>query len=80
MQRHYKQRKDAYLMNWNGGKPMYSVLFCVSAVGRYLPPFVVYKRKYMYSIWTEPAPAGWLFFQADGCMTMYLKICLWNIS
>ena len=61
MQRHYKQRKDAYLMNLNGGKAMYSVLFCVSAVGRYLLPFVVYKGKYMYSTWTESAPAGCLY-------------------
>ena len=35
-------------MNSNGGKAMYSVLFCVSAVERYLPPIVVYKGKYLY--------------------------------
>ena len=35
--------KDAYLMFATCGKIMYSVLFCCSATGRYLPPFVVYK-------------------------------------
>ena len=53
--------KDAYTMNSNCGKAIYSVLFCSSAVGRYLPPFVVYKGKYLYSTWTESAPAGCRF-------------------
>ena len=53
--------RDTYLMNANAGKAMYSVLFCVSAVGRYLPPFVVYKGKYLYSTWTESGPAGCRF-------------------
>ena len=51
--------KDAYLMNLNGGKAMCQVLFCVSAVGRHLPPFVVYKGKYLYSTWTESGPPGY---------------------
>ena len=28
-----------------GGKTVYSVLFCASATGEYLPPFIVYKAK-----------------------------------
>ena len=68
----------AYLMNSNGGKAMYSVLFCASAVGRYLPPFVVYKGKYLYSTYTESGPVGCRFelHQAVGCTTIVLKIGL----
>ena len=50
--------KSTYLTISNGDKAMYLVLFCVSAVGRYLPQFVVYERKYLYSTWTESGPAG----------------------
>ena len=36
----------------NSGKTMFSVLFCVSATGVYLPPFTVYKSKNLYEfIW-----------------------------
>ena len=34
------------------------MLFCVAVAGRYLPPFVVYKGKYLYSTWTKSDPAG----------------------
>ena len=35
--------QDAYLTSASCGKAMYSVRFCVSATGNYLPHFVVYK-------------------------------------
>ena len=40
-------------------KAMYQVLFCVSAVGRHLQPFVEYKGKYLHSTWTESGPPGY---------------------
>ena len=47
-----KGSKDAYMKAPNSGKTMFSVLFCVSATGVYLPPFTVYKSKNLYEfIW-----------------------------
>jgi len=37
--------RSAYMQAPTAGKTMYSVLFCASAAGEYLPPFVVYKAK-----------------------------------
>nr|XP_047137564.1 MFS-type transporter clz9-like [Hydra vulgaris] len=46
----------------SSGKAVYSVLFCVSADGRYLPPFVVFKGEgYLYSKWIENGPPGCAF-------------------
>ena len=35
--------RDAYLMSATCGKAMYSVMFCVSAAGNYLPPILSIK-------------------------------------
>jgi hypothetical protein len=48
--------KDAYMKTPNRGKTMFSVLFCSSATGQYLPPFTVYKSKHLYNIWTKGGP------------------------
>ena len=39
-------------------KQSVSVLHCGSATGKYLPPMVVYKAKYLYSNWSEGGPDG----------------------
>ena len=41
--------RDAYLMSATCGKAMYSVMFCVSATGNYLPPFVIYIGLHLYN-------------------------------
>ena len=51
-----KSTKDAYLKSPTAGK--FSVLFCVSATGVYLPPFTVYKAHYLYQTWTIRGPHG----------------------
>lgn len=48
----------AYLKSACGGKASYSVLFCVSASGWYLPPFIVYKGLHLYQSWTQGGPPG----------------------
>ena len=48
--------KDAYMKTPNCGKTMFSVLFCSSATGQYLPPFTVYKSKNLYDTWTKGGP------------------------
>ena len=39
-------------------KQAFSVMFCGSAAGVYLPPMVVYKAKYMYTAWACDGIAG----------------------
>ncbi len=51
-----KQCKSAYLTSPKGGKTNFLVLFCVSAAGVYLPPFVVYKLAHLYETWTVGGP------------------------
>ena len=58
-----KGSRDAYLKSPVCGKANYSVLFCVSATGEYLPPFTVYKSKHLYDGWTTGGPEG----SAYGC-------------
>ena len=48
-----RRSRDAYLVSAMGGKTMHSVMFCVSATGKYLPPFVVYKVLQLYESWTR---------------------------
>ena len=56
-----KNSRDAYLETPCAGKSMYTVLFCISAAGRYLPPFVVYKSLNLYHSWTIGGPPGTLY-------------------
>ena len=50
--------KDAHIRNPTGRKAMYTVLFCGSADGNMLPPFVVYKAKHLYDTCCSRGPAG----------------------
>ncbi|XP_065670926.1 uncharacterized protein LOC136089130 [Hydra vulgaris] len=70
----HPKSKDAYELAGSSGKAMYSVLFCVSADGRYLPPFVVFKGEgYLYSKWVENGPPGCAFgATASGWMQDFL--------
>eukprot|EP00794_Sanderia_malayensis_P010157 gene10157-11195_t len=61
-----KGEKNAYLRAAGAGKATYSVLFCISANGDICPPFVVYKAKHLYQIWTQGGPTG--AAQIDGWM------------
>lgn len=40
------------------GKEAVTVMFCGSASGVILPPYVIYKAKYMYDVWMLNGPAG----------------------
>lgn len=46
-----------------------SVMFCVSAAGDILPPYIVFKAKNLYETWTEGPPPhipGILLMNRDG--------------
>ena len=45
-------------MSTTCGKAMYSVMFCVSAAGNYLPPIFVYKGLHIYNTWTSGGLPG----------------------
>lgn len=40
---------------------MFTVLFCGNAAGGYLPPFVVYKAKFLNSNWVTGGPPGTMY-------------------
>jgi hypothetical protein len=53
-----KGSQNAYIKSASCGKACYTVLFCASAAGRYLPPFTVYKGKHCYHTWMTGGPTG----------------------
>ena len=54
-----KDSSNAYMRTPTCGKASYSVLFCGSAAGDILPPFVVYKAKgTLFDSWTVGGPEG----------------------
>ena len=65
-----KDVKNAYQLCPPGIKTMYTVLFCISAAGEYLPPYTIYKAKTLWDTWTKggpkgatysTSPSGWMF-------------------
>ena len=50
--------KNAYSLQPNQGKNMFTVLFCCNAAGTYLPPFTVYKGKSLWRRWVVHGPEG----------------------
>ena len=42
------------VMHWS--KSSTSIMFCGSATGEMLPPYVIYKAEHLYSTWTEGGP------------------------
>jgi hypothetical protein len=53
--------RNAFLKSPDAGKGMYSVVFCISADGNYLPPFTVYKSAHIYDSWTKGGPPGAIY-------------------
>ena len=53
--------RDAYLKSPSCGKTNYTVLFCGSASGVYLPPLVVFAAEHVYESWMENGPPGTRF-------------------
>ena len=60
-----KDMRNAYLKLANSEKQCFTVLFCASASGEYLPPFVIYKSKYLYDSWTDQGPKGAVYSCSD---------------
>ena len=60
-----KGARDAYLKHPTCGKTMYTVLFCASASGVYMPPFVVYKAKNLHVDWAKGGPKDACYSTSD---------------
>ena len=60
-----KESRHNYVKSPNNMKTVFTVLFCVSATGVYLPPYIIYKSKYLYDKWTEGGPVGTGFSCSD---------------
>ena len=60
-----KGASNCYLKASSCGKSSFTVLFCLSAGGQCLPPFVVYKGLHLYSNWTEGGPVGGAYGVSD---------------
>lgn len=56
-----KKSKSSYMLSASCGKAMYTVLFCCSATGEFLPVFIVYKGLHLYGNWTTGGPQGALY-------------------
>ena len=56
-----KASRNTYILSPSCGKTMFSVLFCISANGNYLPPLTVYKGAHLYEAWTKNGPTGGLY-------------------
>ncbi|KAG8180984.1 hypothetical protein JTE90_024732 [Oedothorax gibbosus] len=64
-----RKSRIAYLKSADAGKAMYSVLFCVSASGNFLPPLTVFKSQHLYESWTKGGPPGaWYSCTESGWM------------
>jgi len=53
----HRQTSRAYrIQGGTGGKSYISVMFCASATGFILPPFVIYKSKRLFQEWYVGGP------------------------
>ena len=56
-----KELKNAYSLEGNPTKSLYSVLFCANAAGTWLPPFTVYKAANLWYEWTTGGYPGAMY-------------------
>lgn len=56
-----KGSEPVYQNSATCGKTSYSVMFCCSAAGEYLPPLVVFKGLNLYDTWTKGGPDGAMY-------------------
>ena len=65
-----KEVKNAYSLQPSSTKTMYTVLFCVNAIGQFLPPYTIYRAKSLWNTWTKGgaegaaygvSSSGWMF-------------------
>lgn len=60
-----RTQRNAYSIQSMGTKTMYTVLFCCSAIGTYLPPYTLYKAQSLWESWCEGGAPGALYGVSD---------------
>jgi hypothetical protein len=62
----HRQTVNAYrTQGGSGGKSFTSVMFCASATGFLLPPYVIYKSKRLYQQWCSGGPPDTAFNNSE---------------
>jgi hypothetical protein len=62
----HRQTRNPYrVQGGSGGKTYISVMFCASATGSLLPPFVIYKSKRLFQEWCVGGPPHTGFDNSD---------------
>jgi len=51
-----KGMKTPSKISSSNDKIMYTVAICCNAAGQFLPPYIVYKAKSIYDLWTQNGP------------------------
>lgn len=62
---HRQTRHPYRIQGGTGGKSYTSVMFCASATGVLLPPFVIYKAKRLFAEWCLGGPSDTGFEISD---------------
>ena len=75
-----REVKNAYVLAPPGSKTMYTVLFCISASGQYMPPYTIYKSKNMWNTWTRGGPPGATYGFSDSGWMMDINFETWFIQ
>ena len=71
---------NAYMISPQSGKTMFTVLFCVSATGVYLPPLTIYKAKSVYPEWRQGGVPGATYACSDSGWMMDVIFENWFIN
>lgn len=78
-----RQTSNAYrVQGGSGGKAYTTVMFCTSATGFLLPPFVIYKSERLYQEWCVGGPPDTGFSNSKKYVCQKKTIfffALWNI-
>ena len=75
-----REVKNAYALSPPGSKTMYTVLFCISASGTYMPPYIIYKSKFLWNTWTRGGPAGTCYGFSDSGWMFDVNFETWFIQ
>lgn len=73
----FKGTKHCSLLVGNNTKVSYTVNFCCSASGSFLPAFIIYKAKKMYPTWTENGLNGAKYSISDSGWMESEQFKLW---
>ena len=69
--------KNAYSITPPGTKAMFTVLFCCSAIGQFLPPYTIYRAKSLWNTWITGGVPGASYGFSDSGWMMDVNFQAW---